>query len=158
MVKHAVTEIERVADQVRRSFEGQAWHGPSVREAIAGVSAAQAARKPVATAHSIWELLLHMGFWTEAVRRRLVGEVVSSEPPTKENFPTVADASEAAWKQAQERVEALHAGLMQELQRCTDSRLGENVPGTRRRFYFELLGLAQHNAYHAAQMMLLKKM
>lgn len=153
-----MTEMERVADQVRRSFAGQAWHGPSVREAVAGVNAAQAARKPLPNAHSIWELLLHIGFWTEAVRRRLAGEVVPSEPPTEENFPTVTDASEDAWMQAKHKVQAAHAALTKELQKCTDSRLGEMVPGTERTFYTELLGLAQHNTYHAAQIILLKKM
>ena len=153
-----MTEMERVADQVRRSFEGEAWHGPSVREALAGIDAAQAARKPVATAHSIWELLLHIGFWTDAVRRRLVGEVVPSEPPAEENFPVIADASEAAWKQAKQKVEAIHAALMKEIDRCADSRLGEIVLETKRTFYYELLGLAQHNTYHAGQVILLKKM
>lgn len=153
-----MTEMERVTDQVRRSFAGQSWHGPSVREAVAGVNAAQAARKPLPNAHSIWELMLHMGFWIEAVRRRLAGEVVPPEPPAEENFPTVTDASEDAWMQAKHKAQSAHAALVKELQQCADSRLGDIVPGTKRTFYFELLGLAQHNTYHAGQIALLKKM
>ena len=35
-----MTEIERILDQLKRAYEGDAWHGPSVREALAGVTAA----------------------------------------------------------------------------------------------------------------------
>lgn len=153
-----MTEMERVTDQVRRSFVGHAWHGPSVRDALAGIGATQAARKPMPNAHSIWELLLHIGFWTDALRRRLAGEVVPAEPPAEENFPAAADTSEDAWMQAKQKVNAAHAALMKELEKCTDTRLAEIVPGTNRTFYFDLLGLAQHNTYHAGQIVLLKKM
>ena len=62
-----MSEIERMLDQLKRAFEGEAWHGPSVKEAIAGVTAAQAHARPLANAHSIWELVQHIAVW-EAVR------------------------------------------------------------------------------------------
>ena len=52
-----MTEIERILDQLKRAYEGDAWHGPSVREALAGVNAKQAHARPLANAHSIWELI-----------------------------------------------------------------------------------------------------
>ena len=44
-------EINRLEEQLSRAFEGEAWHGPSVLESLAGVSAAQAASHPIAGAH-----------------------------------------------------------------------------------------------------------
>ena len=38
-----MTEIERILDQLQRAYEGNAWHGPSVREVLTGITAAQAA-------------------------------------------------------------------------------------------------------------------
>ena len=40
-----MNEIERIVDQLRRAFEGDAWSGPSVLELLAGVAAEQAAAK-----------------------------------------------------------------------------------------------------------------
>src|SRR6267378_3569421 len=35
-------ETDRIVDQLRRAYEGEAWHGPSVREVLEGVTASQA--------------------------------------------------------------------------------------------------------------------
>ena len=54
------TELRRLEEQLERTLEGGAWHGPSVLEVLEGVTAAQAAAHPIAGAHSIWELVLHL--------------------------------------------------------------------------------------------------
>ena len=63
-----MSEIARLADQVRRAFEGDAWHGDSIKELLAGVTAATAAARPIKNAHSIWELVLHIAAWDEIGR------------------------------------------------------------------------------------------
>ena len=55
-----MTEAIRLADQIRRAFEGSAWHGDSLLELLADVTAKTAAARPIKDAHSIWELLLHI--------------------------------------------------------------------------------------------------
>ena len=37
-----MTEIERILDQLKRAYEGNAWYGPSLREVLAGITAEQA--------------------------------------------------------------------------------------------------------------------
>src|SRR5262249_44325871 len=54
----AMSEVQRIEEQLKRAFEGEAWHGPSVRECLADVTAAQAAEHPIPAAHSIWEIVL----------------------------------------------------------------------------------------------------
>ena len=71
-----MTESFRLADQIRRAFEGNAWHGDSLLELLADVNAKTAAARPVKDAHSIWEILLHIAAWDDAVRRRIGGEAV----------------------------------------------------------------------------------
>jgi hypothetical protein len=48
-----MSESDHIADQLRRAFYGDAWHGDSLFEILAGVTAAQAAARPVKDAHSI---------------------------------------------------------------------------------------------------------
>jgi hypothetical protein len=42
-----MSEIGRIVEQLRQGHEGEGWHGPSVGEALAGVTAAGAARRPI---------------------------------------------------------------------------------------------------------------
>ena len=69
-----MTEIDRILDQLKRAFEGHAWHGPSLKELLNGVTAQQAHARPLANAHSIWELVQHIAVWEDVGRRRLGGE------------------------------------------------------------------------------------
>src|SRR5829696_3222735 len=105
-----MSEVERISSQMKSAFEGPAWHGPSVREAVEGVSAARAAARPIPSAHSIWEIVLHISGWTDVVRRRLLGEPLSE--PDDGDFPPVGDTSERAWAAAIERLERNGADLL----------------------------------------------
>ena len=57
------SEAARIADQLRRAFEGEAWHGDSLFEILKSVSAEQAAARPIKNGHTIWELVLHIAAW-----------------------------------------------------------------------------------------------
>ena len=67
-------DMEMIADQISRAFRGESWHGPSVREVLAGVSAEDAAAHPIAGAHSIWEIVFHLTGGYNLVLRRVHGE------------------------------------------------------------------------------------
>jgi uncharacterized damage-inducible protein DinB len=148
-------EIDRIDDQLRRAFEGGAWHGPALRELLAGVTAAQAAARPLAGGHSIWEIVRHLAAWHEGVRRRLAGERVELSP--EEDWPPIGDAHEAAWREALAGLERTYTELRRAVAHLTDSRLLEMAPGQDHSLYVMLHGLIQHDLYHAGQIALLKK-
>jgi uncharacterized damage-inducible protein DinB len=148
-------EIKRIEDQLKHAFEGEAWHGPSLRELLAAVTAERAARKPLAQAHSIWEIVLHIAAWENAVRRRLEGEAVTLSDA--EDWPAVHDTSETAWQSALETLENGHQQLRATIRRLTDAQLGDLVPGENYSVYSLLHGVIQHDLYHAGQIALLKK-
>ena len=153
-----MTESVRLADQIRRAFEGNAWHGDSVLELLADVNAKTAAAKPIKDAHSIWELLLHVAAWDDAVRRRAGGEAV--ELSDEQDFPAVKDVSEAAWRQAVESAKQTHNQLIKAVAAFPDSRLQDQVPGKTENyhnFFYMFSGIVQHELYHAGQIALLKK-
>jgi len=154
-----MSETDRIADQLRRAFDGDAWHGDSVLEILEGVTAAQAAARPIARAHTIWELVLHIAAWDGAVLRRLGGVAVTLSDA--QNFPSVTDASETAWRKALTDVRRVHEELVSAVSVLADSRLDEMVPGkegAHYTFYYMLHGVVQHELYHAGQIALLKKM
>ena len=151
-----MTETHRINSQLKRAQAGEAWHGPSLRELLNGVTAEQAAAKPIPNVHSIWELVNHIIAWEQIVRRRLEGEVVN-DVPDEMNFPPVNDASEAAWQATLQSLAASNHSLRESIKQIDDAKLEETVPGQNYNNYFMLHGAIQHDLYHAGQIALLKK-
>ncbi|MGA9354066.1 MAG: DinB family protein [Terriglobales bacterium] len=154
-----MSETTHIADQLRRAFYGGAWHGDSLYEILTGVTAAQAAARPIKNAHSIWELVLHIAAWDGAVRRRMTGVAVALSDA--ENFPPVSDTSDAAWGRTLEEVRRVHDELTAAVTHFPEADLMKPVPGKHGAHYnfaYMLDGLAQHELYHAGQIALLKKM
>ena len=151
-----MTEVARIADQMKRALEGEAWHGPSLREALEGVSAEVAAAKPVAGGHSIWEIVHHLAAWNSAIRGRIGGEHV--ETPAEGDWPPVEDVSEAAWRRALEWLDDGSHQVQEAARRVMDARLDEPLmEGGKTSAYRTLHGYVQHVLYHAGQIVLLKK-
>jgi uncharacterized damage-inducible protein DinB len=153
-----MSEAAHIADQLRRAFDGEAWHGDSLFEILEGVTAARAAARPIKGAHTIWELVLHIAAWDGAVLRRLGG--VAVELSDAENFPPVTDVGEAAWRAALTQVRRAHHDLIAAVGGLSDSQLYDMVPGKEGEhytFYYMLHGVVQHELYHAGQIALLKK-
>lgn len=151
-----------LAGQVLLAYKGPAWHGASLAENLAGLTAADAAAHPVAGAHSVWELVLHMEAWTSEVRRRLEG----GEPdlPAEGDWPEVADASEPAWGLARARLGGAHDALASAVSRFPEARWTEQVGpahdaplGTGVTFAAMISGLLQHDGYHGGQVGLLRR-
>ena len=151
-----MSEVRRTKSQIRRAFEGEAWHGPSVKELLSNVTAEQAAAHPVAGAHSIWELVLHIGAWENIARLRIKGEGRDT-PTTEQDWPPVTDASEQAWKSALEELERGNRDLRDEVALLDDGQLDYIIPVHNYSIYFLLHGVIQHSLYHAGQIALLKK-
>jgi uncharacterized damage-inducible protein DinB len=152
-----MTEIDRILDQLKRAFEENAWHGPSVREVLAGVTAEQAHARPLRNAHSIWELVRHIAVWEDAGRRRLEGDRAQIEISSPEDWPPPEDTSEAAWESARLRLERGHEALVETIKRLPESRLNEPVAEGMSTLYVTMHGVIQHDLYHAGQIAILKK-
>ena len=153
-----MTQTALLSDQIRRAFDGEAWHGDPVTEILEGISAKQAAERPINNGHSIWELVLHIEAWDSAVLRRSGGTVV--ELSDAENFPAVKDTSETAWRKAVRGMKDTHEKLVKAVAAFPDSRLQERVPGKKEKyhdFYYMFSGIVQHELYHAGQIAILKK-
>lgn len=154
-----MTEIERIRDQFQRAFDGQAWHGPSVLSLLEGVTAEQAAAHAIPSAHSIWELTLHIAAWEDACRRRLEGD--PAQLTDDENFPPVSDTSDGAWESAKAKLIDVHRRLLDVIATTDDSRLDQPIMDSAEipfsSAYVTLHGGVQHSLYHAGQIAILKK-
>ena len=149
------SEPALIAEQLRRAFEGNAWHGPALLELLKDMDSALASAKPLPDVHSIWELVLHVAVWDAVACRRLAGE--KCQPEGIANFPVVPKPTEAAWRKVVAHAKRTHDVLVKTVEALPESRLRERVPGKRYDFYHMLHGVAQHELYHAGQIAILKK-
>ena len=154
-----MTEVERILDQFRRAFEGEAWHGPAVLPLLNGISAVEASAHPIPNAHSIWELVLHISAWERACMRRLEGD--RAYLSDDEDWQSVKETTEEAWQKTKQELIDNHRQLLEVIGSLDQSRLDQPIiedPSTPfSSVYVTLHGGVQHDLYHAGQIALLKK-
>jgi uncharacterized damage-inducible protein DinB len=149
-------EMERLEEQLRLVLEGDAWHGPSVLEVLSGVSAEQASSHPIPNAHSIWELVLHIGSDYVLVLRRLAGD--GRQLTREEDWPSCPPATDENWRLAVEAIRRLNQQLREAVRAFPAEQLDKPlVPEAPYTAYAQFIGVTQHNLYHAGQMSLLKR-
>lgn len=147
---------ERIAEQHRRAYHGEAWHGPAVFELLEGVSAAKASERPLAKAHTIWEVVLHLTSWERIVRSRLVGAPMEVNAALDWPKPA-AKPVKKAWDEAQAALHEASEATNVALGRMTEAKLMDVRPGTSGTYEELGHGQVQHALYHAGQIALLKK-
>lgn len=150
-----MSEIATIIDELKRIHEGEAWHGPALKELLAGITHEQALSRPIEHAHSVWELVLHIIGWEGVFRRRLEGERATE--PEEGDFPVIEDKSAGGWAQALAKLEDSHEKLLKTVSELSDSTLETNVAGREYSVRFLLHGIVCHNVYHAGQIGLLRK-
>jgi hypothetical protein len=125
---------------------------------LKGITAQDAARRPPGGSHSIWELTLHVAAWANEVARRLQGNAPGD--PEEGDWPVTG----GSWDDAVARVFAARDRVLAELNELSESDL-QKVPsatrdpalGTGFSYGGMAEGLAQHNAYHGGQIMMLRR-
>jgi uncharacterized damage-inducible protein DinB len=141
------------------AYEKKAWHGPNLRGALRGVTAAQAAWRPQEGRHSIWELAVHAAYWKYAVRRRLTGEKRGSfARPGSNWFPRPGAADEGAWRDDLALLGREHRLLRGAVAELRVKDLTARAPGSRQTYETLVSGIASHDLYHAGQVSLLKRL
>lgn len=146
----AVDDLLTVHDHI--STAGH-WITP-LREALDGVTAAEAAWKPAADERSIWEITLHVTGWTEWAAGFLRGQDTEVT-----DWPPVATGEAAAWEAARARLdaalEAFRAGIAA---RTPDDLFVAPTPAvTATSRFVGIQSILVHNAYHAGQITKLRE-
>lgn len=144
--------IQNLVLLLERTFEKGAWHGPAVKETLAGISEKQAfSRLP--NTHSIIELVAHMTAWRKYILRKLNGDL-TYKLTDESNFPQAQ-----SWNHAVQELGETQDQLLAAFEALPPARLYDQVPWTEEPFtYYSILhGLIHHDLYHIGQINLLKK-
>lgn len=152
-----ISESLRIADQLRRAFSGDAWHGLPIHDILKAVTAEQASIRAVTSAHTIWELVLHIDIYSHAALQAVGGTPIPPWYGTGQDWTVPGDVSQTAWKAATSRLFENAELLAKAIEQLDDSALDDIVPGRGYNFYHLFHGIVQHSLYHAGQIALLKK-
>lgn len=153
-----VAERARILDELRRAWDGDPWHGDSLRTILHGLTAESAAAHPLPDAHTAWEIVLHLTAWTREVTRRLRDRV--ARDPADGDWP----AARGDWDGALDALARAHAELVAAIAEFPPAELEQVVGEARNRalgagvtYAVMLHGVSQHYAYHGGQVALLRK-
>jgi uncharacterized damage-inducible protein DinB len=151
-----MSAINRIVQQMKASFEGEAWHGPSVLEVLKDVDATTAAARPIAGAHTIWVLALHLAATQTHILRRIRGEAAGlNDSEFWEHMPAPTSDN---WRALLERLARQQKDLEAAVAAFPEDRLDQRLIAEKESSAYENFhGVIQHNAYHAGQIALLKK-
>jgi len=141
---------------IDEAFDHTAWHGPTLRGALRGVTARQASWRPARDRHNIRELTLHAAYWKHAVWRRLTGQTRSLFPLAGTNWFD-APASRR-WKDDVRLLVDEHRRLRKTIAAYPAGALRKPVDARKQTAEFTIRGIAAHDLYHAGQIQLLRKL
>ena len=142
-------ERELLLHLLDEGYRASAWHGPTLRGSLRGVTAAVAAKRPAPGRHSIWELAVHAAYWKYTIWRKLTGAKRVSFPRKGSNWLAVpSPPTEAAWKRDLDLLASCHRDLREAVERL------DGLTPRRRRL---IAGIALHDVYHAGQIQLVKR-
>ena len=131
------------------AFDERSWHGANLTSALRGVSSARAARK-VGSRKCVWEQLLHAAYWKHRVLRKLTG--AGRFPRAGSNWPALpAPADDAAWRADLSLLREIHRDLRAAVAALPASSLDPKT-------VWLVHGAAAHDAYHAGQIKLLRRL
>jgi hypothetical protein len=152
---------EAIARAVTEIYRGPAWHGPSVRAALRGVTAARASWRPGPGRNSIHDLVLHLMY----TRHRMLGRLEAMQGRKSTRFPRPMRSAwfprgptrldEATWSEDLKLLERYQRKVLGALASVDPAALALRRRGSTRTLGAELMGMAFHDAYHAGQIRLL---
>ena len=149
-------ETQRIIEQMRRAHNGEPWVGVSLADLLDDLTWVEAEARPIPSAHSIWEIVLHL-ITTQQLIVDLVGGVSRAFHPG-DDWPAVERPSESSWADVMRQFREGEAAVRQAASTIDGDRLDRPLREGGSSAYNNLHGYVQHALYHAGQISLLKKL
>src|SRR3954466_15163763 len=141
-----------LADHIERTVTGPMWHGPALLDVLKDVACDRALARPLANAHTIWDLVLHITAWCDIARQRLKGQSTTDPAPDQDWPPMPAGEGSdidlgAEWDRAVAQLAASHRALAADTRLLTDEQIAARIPGLDYSASVLLRGVIEHGTY-----------
>jgi len=144
-------------EQFEICFETNGWF-VSVKNAINGINAEQAAWKSVGSDNSIWSLLSHMNYYNNAYLERFQGR--QFEYDIAENKETFTQSlTDEEWQAEVRRFETIMNGWHRAIEAADEAKFEEIAPPFNEHSWAWIIAsINAHTAHHGGQIVLLRKL
>ncbi len=123
----ALTLKELVIDHVHTTLEPEDWQWqPSLKEALEGLTAAQAAWKPTPERHSIWQIVRHLILWKRGVLDAWNGNPPDPEQLAASDWQLVV-GSEVDWERDRRTLLEISTQFLTRAQAIDDAGLSKQI-------------------------------
>ncbi|MFC2095594.1 DinB family protein [Candidatus Bipolaricaulota bacterium] len=147
--------VSRIQRQMKLLHLDEGWASITLRSLLVDIPVQQAFAHPISGAHSIWEIVLHLGTAQQLILDLLRGITRPFTPG--DEWPTAEDASESAWASARQALFDADEEIRREMEDFPEAKLDDSFHEGGSSAYDTLHGYIQHAYYHAGQISTLKK-
>ena len=126
-------------------------------ELLGTVEASDAAAKPIAHVHTVWELVLHMTAWANVARERLSGQQLEDLPVDLDWPAPPSGANQESWLADCQALSDSYEALAAVVRTLSDEALAARVSKTQYTVETMISGVVEHGVYHAGQIAIILK-
>lgn len=151
---------EFLIDQFASCYDENVWF-VALKNSLEGITAEEAAWSPAGSDKSVWKLLTHLNYYNDSwLTRFRGGEFVHAEGMTNDDTFVVPDVPDEAMLVAEiARMETIMNGWREELRTADEAKFAAAVSaGNDSPWHSIISDINTHNAYHAGQVLLLRKL
>lgn len=142
--------------QFAAAFDKNGWF-VATKNAIAGVTAEQAAWKPDGADNSIHEIINHLNYYTNAYLERFRGNDYEYE--VADNDATFDDGEAGSWEAEANRFDAIMTSFRQAIENADEATFEELAPPNNEMKWKALISsISAHCAHHGGQIVLMRKL
>jgi len=145
-----MSELDNIIHILEDTYDGNAWHGSSVKAVLSKLSKENANAK-IGDSHSIVELIQHMAAWRIFAIKKLLGDD-DYDVSDQENFS--GDTSLAG---AIHRLDKSQIELISAITDFDKQKLNQEVPHKNYSYRKMLYGIPHHDLYHLGQIVMISK-
>lgn len=138
---------EHLLAELKSTHNVKDWFVPA-NDAVAGLSAKDAAWTDGSGNHSVGMLANHLLFWDQRALQQMKGE--KNDKFDGNNDETFNSFNEAQWKEVQKQLDTVLTNIERYVESADETTLQRNAS--------TLSHIATHNAYHVGQMVYVRKL
>ncbi|NIG56358.1 DinB family protein [Chitinophaga sp. Cy-1792] len=146
---------KHVANSLESLYNGEPWMGVTYKEHLVRIDADLAVKR-FGESNCIWQIVSHVIYWHQRVTRYM-----HNDPPEQDgdlpDFYLPDNHGPDNWHATLGRLEHSFRDTAATIRAFPEAELFDAFPGTDNPAIYYLQGLAEHDAYHLGQIVLLHK-
>ncbi|MDR6567566.1 DinB family protein [Chitinophaga ginsengisegetis] len=147
--------LEHLAVSLENLYNGAPWIDVTFQEYLSRIDAQQAV-KSFGESNNTWEIVNHVIFWHQRVQRYMHNEAPEQDGDLPD-FYMPENHGEENWEATKHRLAHSFELMAATIRKFPEKELFDTFPGTEHKAIYYLQGLAEHDAYHLGQIVLLHK-